>query len=44
MDRDGGLESDLDVIRELLQKYGFQQFESMVQIAGRSRKFSYHTS
>ncbi|KAB5531419.1 hypothetical protein GE09DRAFT_384925 [Coniochaeta sp. 2T2.1] len=36
MNRDGGLEADLDLIRELLRKYGFQQFESMVSIAGRS--------
>lgn len=38
MNRDDEFESDLDVIRELLQRHGFQQFENMVQIAGRSRK------
>lgn len=38
MNHDGGLESDLDVIRGLIRKYGFQHFENMVQIAGRSRK------
>ncbi|OIW22494.1 hypothetical protein CONLIGDRAFT_218344 [Coniochaeta ligniaria NRRL 30616] len=36
MNHDGGFESDLEVLRELLQKYGFQRFENMVQIAGRS--------
>jgi hypothetical protein len=40
MDRDDGFESDLDAIRELLQKYGLQQFENMVHIASRSREYS----
>lgn len=39
MNRDGGLEADLDVIRELLRKYGLQQVENMVHIADRSRKY-----
>lgn len=38
MNRDGGFESDLALIRNLLRKYGWSQFESMVQIAGKSRK------
>ena len=43
MNQDGGLEADLDLIRRLLRKYGFQQFENMVQMAGSSREFIFST-
>lgn len=39
MNQDGEFQSDLDEIRVLIRKYGWQEFENMVRVAGRSRKY-----